>query len=444
MAFWGKRKREEQTAQQQSEDQALAARAQRALVQTDERIRTTRDELAFASAELGPKATQDLREGLDAVTSHMGEAFQLHQLNHDDIPDTAEELRTRNARIAQLCEWAEQVLDERTEALRERIERIREAPRVLAGVRDEAARLRERVPQAEETVERLARMYAPEAMRRVAGGPAEAVQLLDFAEHSAGVAERRRDAGRRDEAMLALETATEAVRRAGRVLDGIDDFELEAMRAQATLGDVVADSRDDIAAARRGAGGAEVASAIADLEKALAALPAPGTLGDPFADLAALGEANAALGRAVEKARQRAERPVPPLAHVRHDVDTADRAIAITRSLVDGHRGWIGADARTRLAEAERTRLDIDPLIASEDTRHQAQQLARRTAQLANEALRLAQRDIDQSRPQQDDDWGGWGGGPRGGMGGGMGGGGLLGPLVGGAILGGLIGDIFD
>jgi biotin synthase-like enzyme len=34
------------------------------------------------------------------VRTHLGEAFTLNQLNHDHIPDTPEELRTRNAMIS--------------------------------------------------------------------------------------------------------------------------------------------------------------------------------------------------------------------------------------------------------------------------------------------------------------------------------------------------------
>ena len=95
--LWGKRKREEQAALD-AQDAELARRAKTALVAVDERIRTTTDELDFAEAELGEGATKDLREALTAVRTHLGEAFHLNQLNHDEIPDTAEELRTRNER----------------------------------------------------------------------------------------------------------------------------------------------------------------------------------------------------------------------------------------------------------------------------------------------------------------------------------------------------------
>src|SRR5687768_17084450 len=103
--FWGKRKRD--TEELVAQDADLARQARAALVSADDRIRVTTDELTFAELELGTEPTKDLREALVAVRTHLAEAFHLHQLNHDEIPDTPEELRTRNARIVQLCEWAE-------------------------------------------------------------------------------------------------------------------------------------------------------------------------------------------------------------------------------------------------------------------------------------------------------------------------------------------------
>jgi hypothetical protein len=437
--FWGKRKREQQ-AEIDAQDADLARRAQQALVGADERIRATTEELAFAEAELGPKSTKDLREALTAVRTHLAEAFQLHQLNHDEIPDTPEELRTRNARIVQLCDWAEDLLDDRTTVLADAISRIRRAPEVLAGVRADAERLRERIPNATNVVERLRTRYAASAVHQIENAPAEAEQVLSFALHSADVSTRRREAGRAEEANLALEAATESVRRAESLLDGVEDFEIEALRAESTLGEVVADSRGDLVEARRITGSAEIAAAMRDLEKALDALPAPGTLGDPFAQLSQLRTANTALDVAVAKARKRAERPLPSPAQVRHAVDDADRQIAVAGSLINGHRGWIGADARTRLAEAERTRADIERLPDEDDSLETALHLSRRAGQLASEALQLAQRDIDQARPR-DDGWGGgggWGGGRGGGGGGGMGG------ILGGLVIGSLLGDMFD
>jgi hypothetical protein len=447
--FWGKRKREQEELEAQDAD--LARRARTALVAADERIRVTTDELAFAEAELGAEPTQELREALDAVRTHLAEAFHLHQLNHDEIPDTPEELRTRNARIVQLCEWAEDLLDDRTEALAAPIERARRAPEIIAKVREDAVRLRARIPQARETVQRLASRYSAEALAPVDANPAEAEQLLGFAEHSAAIAERRREAGQREQANLALEACTEAARRAATLIDAVETFEVEALRAESTLSAIVEDSRDDIAVALKEPHTPAVSAAIGDLQAALASLPAAGVNTDPFTLLSRLRTANAALDEAIAKARERAARPIPPLEHVRHAIDDGDRQLAVARDVIAGHRGWIGADARTRLAEAERIRIDLDRYLGTsasaattidEDHREQAMAMARRVAFLAGEALQLAQRDIDSSRPQGGpDQWGGpqqgWGGGRRGG-------GDLMGGILGGLVIGSILDGFID
>ena len=448
MGFWGEREREEPEAAD-SRDSELSHRARAAIVTTDERIRATSDELGFATAELGESATAALRVGLESVREHMNEAFRLHQLNHDSIPDTPEELRTRNARIVQLCEWAEQVLDERTRALQPQVARVREAPRILAHVRDEAERLRSRLPEAEEALARLAARYSTEALQRVRMTAQDAERLLDFSLRSAELSERRRAAGNPEDANLALETATETVRRAESILDGIDGFEVQAFRAESTLAEIVEDSVSDIAAARGERRTPAVDAAISQLEALLAELRSGshplgengehadrGGLRDPFSDLARLTAANSAL----DAARERASRPVIPLQNVQHDIAAADHVIGIALALVNGHRGWVGADSRTRLAEAQRIRAEISVLPTDEETRGHAQQLARRAAALGDEALRLAQRDIDRGRPY-DGPPSGRPMTPRDPIPSGMG---VLGPVLGGVILGGVIGGILD
>lgn len=448
--FWGRRKREQ--AETAERDADLARRAQSALVAADEHIRLAVDEVSFAEAELGPSAVSDLRTALESVRTHMQEAFHLQQLNHDEIPDTPEELRTRNTRIIQLCEWAEDLLEDRMAALAEPIERARRAPEIIARVRADATRIRARLPHARETVERLGARYAPSALEGVAANPAEAEQLLGFAEHSAAVAERRREAGQREQANLALEAATEAARRAETLVDAVETFEVEALRAESTLAAIIEDSRADLIAARSAPQVPAVVDAMSALQSALASLPAAGVNTDPFAHLTRMREANAALDAAVAAARERAARPIPELGHVRHAIDDADRQLAVARDVIAGHRGWIGADARTRLAEAERVRADLDRVVGgaaatvstiAEDDREQAMEVARRAAHLASEALRYAQRDIDASRPAAGPppQWGG----PMEGFGRRAGGGSdLVGGILGGLVIGSILDGIFD
>src|SRR5918993_2974874 len=192
-------------AQLDVHDAELAKRAGRALVAADERVHAVADELGFAEAELGSDAITHVSEALVAVRHDLHEAFRLNRLNHDVTPGSRAEVQARYARVVQLCERAENVLDEHTSTLAERIARARRAPEIIAGVRADAVRLRSRIPHARDTIERLAARHAPEALAQVEADPAQAEQLLAFAEHSASVAERRREAGQREQANVALE-----------------------------------------------------------------------------------------------------------------------------------------------------------------------------------------------------------------------------------------------
>ncbi len=444
--IWGRRKREQEALAAQDAD--LARRAEQALVSADERIRSTSDELAFAEAELGESLTGDLKKALAAVRTHLREAFQMHQLNHDEIPDTPEELRTRNARIIQLCDWAQDLLDEKTTELSSSVAKVRRAPEVIAQVRADAEALSARIPATSATITRLSSRYAESAMNQISASATEAEQLIAFAVHGAAISEKRRAAKQNEEANLALETATEATRRAAALLDAVEDFEIEALRAESTLAEVIADSRGDLIAARNAPQVPEVSAAVAALQKALSALSPSGTPNDPFAELSQLRTANSALDDAIAKARHREQNPLPSITQVQHAIDDADRQLGVARGLISGHRGWIGADARTRLAEAERLRVDLSDLLPAEDTREQALISARRVAHLASEALQLAQRDIDSSRPQ-DQGWGGggdgWGGGGWGGGGRrGGGGGDIASGILGGLVIGSLLDGMFD
>lgn len=403
--FWVRRRRDVQELEVHDAD--LAKRAGSALLAADERIRVTSDELGFAEAELGADATRQLGAALGTVRRHLSDAFLLNRLNHDVSPGTVDEVRARYERIVQLCESTEVMLDEQVSALADRIARARRAPEIVTGLRAEIERLSARVPRINETIERLATRYSREALVQVEANSAEAEQLLGFAEHSVGVAERRREAGARDQADVALEASADSVHRAATLLDAVETFEVEALRAESTLAAIVEESRRDIAVALEDSSSRGVASAIDELRAALGGLPPVGVNTDPFAHLSRMRTAHAALDSAMAAARERAIRPIPPVGHVHHAIEAADRQLDVARDAIAGHPGRIGAEAMTRLAESERIRIDLGhylgspvAMVAVTDQDHQAQviAMARHVTFLASEALLLARRDIDASR----------------------------------------------
>jgi exonuclease VII small subunit len=403
--FWVRHRRGAQELEVRGAD--LAKRAGSALFAADERIRATVDELGFAEAELGSDAIMPLSEALVAARGHLSDAFRLNRLNHDAFQGTSDEVRARYVRIVELCEQVESVLDEQTSAMADRMARARRAPEVIAEARADIERLRARIQPARETIERLSARYARETLADVAAHPAEAEQLLGFAEHSVGVAERRHEHGRREQGIVALEASVASVRRAAALLDAVETFEVDALRAEVALAALVEESRRNLAVALKEPRSRGVTTAIAELRAAHAALPAAGVNTDPLGHLGRLREGNAALDAAIAAARENASRPIPRVGQVRHAIEAADRLLDIARDAIAGHPGWIGAEALTRLAESERIRVDLGHAlggpaatitVAVEDHRELVIAMARRVAHLASESLQLARRDIDASR----------------------------------------------
>ncbi|SFR83525.1 hypothetical protein SAMN05428970_2817 [Agromyces sp. CF514] len=144
--------------------------------------------------------------------------------------------------------------------------------------------------------------------------------------------------------------------------------------------------------------------------------PPPIVIDGMQAHLVRLRAARSALDAATTAAHQgassaglamRAMRPRPSLVKpLQRALADADRSLDAAREAVTSHRGWIGAEALTRLAEAEHVRIDLRHCLGgglagsfvSEEYRTLATAMAQNIAALAGEALLLARRDLDASR----------------------------------------------
>ncbi|GAA4726836.1 hypothetical protein GCM10023216_16970 [Isoptericola chiayiensis] len=441
VAWAVRRRRTRRERATEAELERLGTAAGSALVRVDERARLAEDEVAFAEAELGAQAAADVTPRLRRAREHLREAFHLNQLLHDSVPDTEAERRTWSDRILEQCRAAETLLGEADEALRARRRSARETPALVDEVEARATEVAARIAPARELLTELGERYAPQALRPVADNPDQAERLLDFARRSARAARRRLDAQQVGEAGATAHAAEESVRRAEGLLAAVGDFEAEALRAEAALGDMIAESRAELAEARalpaaRRAGAVD--DAVAALQEALDALPAPGEPGDPVGSLSRVRQANTALDDAVRERTEADARRRRASARLAPALDDAERQVAAARSVVDDYRAPVGPDARTRLAEAER---ELSAARTTEDP-ERAVDTARRAASLAAEASTLAHRDVVRSHPGQH--WGArhGGAGPR--PGGGMGGSGAFGAVLGGMVLGGILDDIGD
>ncbi|WP_167048072.1 hypothetical protein [Salinibacterium sp. ZJ454] len=415
----------------------LEQRAGSSLVRADERIRLVDDELGFAVAEFGDAATTEFRAALHRARQRLSEAFQLNQRLSDHVPDTVDQRREWNERIVALCQSAESSLTEQSAAFAARRAAAHKAPSEIQRVRGEIERIRQSLPPSRNALAHLAERYSDAALDPITANPVQAERLLEFAERSTQVAESRLTGSRDAEAAATLHAAVESIRRAQALLDAIDSFEVEAIKAEAALTAMVAESHAELVAARQlpeSARRARIDPAIADLEGALRALPPSDSLRDPVGSLSAVRQANTALDDAVAEHAQQADRRERMRAQLVTAIDDAEQQIAAARGLVLDYQVPVGPDARTRLAEAERELASL----TEEREPEAAIARARRAAGLGAEAAAIARADLSRAQGYGHGSYGS----PRTGYG--STGSQVLGGVLGGLAIGGLLDGLGD
>lgn len=410
-----------------------------ALLRADESVRRGSDELGFATAEFGEASTRDLAMALERARGQLQEAFRLNALLLDDEPESDEQRRGLEAAVVAAAAEAEGLVRAPAAAFATRRAALREAPAAMARLRQEAADVLTRVPEARVAVEAMSGRYDTEAVDAVAANPEQAQALLEFADRSIALAERRHATGRGSDATKAIQVAGDSVRRAEALLDAVTDHEVEAVEAESTLAAVIADSRSDLAEARQLVAARphpQIEKAAAELETVVDASGESTARRDPFTALSQLRAANSRLDGLVQELRERPRRERQQ-AHLVAALGDADRQVALARALVADHSGVIGPQARTRLAQAERI---LDGITLVDDPQEALVQ-ARQAADLAAEATAIAHRDLASARAHEHDAGAGWGYGTS------SAGGGvdrLLGGVLGGMVLGGILDGLDD
>jgi hypothetical protein len=365
-----------------AEPRALAKRASVLLVRVDDAVRNGADELGFAIAQFGEEGTREFAAVLTEARAKLTEAFMLQQRLDDATPDSPSQSRDWNARIVHLCEAAQSALEQQERAFRERRASEKDAPASLAAVREAIAATSARLPASATALAALGRRYSPAAVATVSDSVDEVKALLDAASGAADAAESR-IADTAGPVAESIRSAQQDVARAGQALDGIDRLASTLGELSARLEKLVGVARDDLAEARAvrdtppdPATGAAVNEAISRVDAVLTGLGVPSSVGDPAAGIQSLEAALASLDLALGTARNQAQR----LEHARTALAgallTARSQLATTGDYINARRGGVGAEARTRLAEAQRlltiAEAESDPVTALDTARSSA------------------------------------------------------------------------
>ncbi|WP_460799606.1 TPM domain-containing protein [Microbacterium sp. GXF0217] len=416
-------------------DEDLERQAGRALVEADDAITSSREELGFAVAQFGDEATAPFTQVVYGAKEKVAQAFALKQQLDDENEDTAEQRRAWHIQIIQLCAAADELLDDNIESFEELRKVEAEAPAALQRVQVRRNEAQSAVSALPGGLAALAATYAAGALGTVAENPVQAAERLALADAEIAEATSLLAEGRTGEAAFSIRTAEQAVMQAEQLAGAVTTLgsSLTAIEDQAKA--LIADLEADLAAV---AAMPDPQRAIAPLiagtrtrvDEATAALSAPTR--DPQRIVDALTEANTRIEGALAQMRDAAEQTQRAARTLQQRLLQAQAQIAAATDFIATRRGALGPTARTRLAEADAAYREA--LAAQTTDPARALERATRAYHLATEAISSAQGEVQSWSPGNPFDTG---------YGTGYGGNYSQSSGLGGDILGGILGGLF-
>lgn len=424
----------------------LKQRAGSALVRTDDAVKTSEEELGFAIASYGSEATSGFQQALADARAQLSNGFTLQQKLDDSEPDTEEQKRSWYAQIIEHCEKANAVLDEQAEAFDALRALEKNAPQAVATTRQAAATEQARLVRIRAVLATLATQYTDAALATIADNPQQAEDRLGFAAQALTEAEASTAAGNTSEAAVAIRAAEEAVDQAKLLLDAIDRLDHDLTEARASFSAAISDLQRDVAEAKALPAGADgsgqLATVVASTEQVLADVTAKLTADrvNPVEVVQRLEAANTQIDSVLGGVRDARAAQQRASAALSQTLLAARSQVSAAEDFITARRGAVGAEARTRLAEAGRLIVQAESIAGADPV--QALTQAQRANQLGAEAIRLAQNDVGAFGGSAGGGLGDLGGLFGGGSGGGSGGSGgnVMGAVLGGILINSVLG----
>lgn len=420
-------------------DDQVETQAGSALVQADDAITSSREELGFAVAQFGEGATTAFSGAVETAKAKMSEAFDLRQKLDDEIEDTVHDRRAWHIRIIQLCDEIDEVLDANAEAFDALRKLEQNAPQELERVRAERAALQPVLAEAAPALTALSSSYDAAALSTVADNPAQAQERAALADRSISAAADAIAAGKSGEAAFAIRTAEQSVAQAAQLAQAITALGAELTAIEAKAQALIVELQGDVATAQRLPDTAGTITATAAATNDLlrqAQTDLSGSARSPQRALEALTAANTQIDAAIAQGTESAERARRVQQMLEQTLSQANSEIRACREYIETRRGTVGSTARTRLSQAETTLTGALNLRASDP--EAALTAAGRALELVRQATYSAQADVEAQNPQRYENAGWGGGGLFGGSSSGSGGSGIGGDILGG-IIGGLL-----
>jgi uncharacterized membrane protein YgcG/predicted nucleic acid-binding Zn-ribbon protein len=377
------------------------------VVDVDNAVRTSANELALTIEEFGEKRTAPFSAAVNNAKAALAQAFTVRQRLDDAMPETPEQRRELLTQVIVSAARADRELESQREAFEKMRDLVVNAPSRLDGLTQQMVELTARSAPAEQRMTELRSEFDPAALTSVATNVATAKDRLAFADQNLS---RARDlaakpvSGEQSALVDAVQAAESALGQARALLDAVDNAANDIRHAVATLPSLIADIQSGIehadtqlqsAQQTKAAHTRELASVRGAAKNALDAARTCGS-SDPLSAFTRLTKADADLNRllaTVAEEQAAAERLNRAFEQA---LFTAQSRIHAVSDFIDTRRGSIGPEARTRLAEASRQlqaaqdsrESDISEAITRANT---ATTLAAQAQSLANDDVQSAQ-----------------------------------------------------
>ncbi|MBN1632063.1 MAG: TPM domain-containing protein [Thermoleophilia bacterium] len=341
--------------------QELRQRVGSQLVQTDDAIKTSTEEVGFAIAEFGEAEAAPFEKALEGAHRELDEAFKLHrQLDENADGQTQRLLLTA---ILQHTGAANAVLDAQVKHFDKLRDLEKQAPQVLAALEQQVTALEARIPSVREELTALAAVYSPKALTSVAANPDEAASRLMFVREQMKAGLEDVAAKRLGEAAVTALAAQEAAGQAQAFLDAVGRIGKDLAEAQGRIDAAIVETQRDIAEAQAagkagslGAAAAQLGPLVATAQAAVAAASgaaSPEGGRDPLTALRHLEEADTALESALQQVRDERTQRAKAAVALDRTLIAARAQVSAAADYITTHRGAVGAQPRELLAEAQ-------------------------------------------------------------------------------------------
>ena len=278
-----------------------------ALVELDNAIRSSAEELEFAKAQFGEQATRQFTDALTAARSRAGEAFRIQQ--ELDIARGAGRLADpeERARLAQILELT-RAADEELDAQEEEFTRLRDleanVPTFLSSLRTRISEVEARLPVARQELSGLSATHPRDSLTTLSTHLEQAPRLIESAKGFVATGEQHVQAGDRPAAVSAARAAEDALGQADSRLEMV-------LSARAVLADAVTAldaalasiSSDLVDVDRLKANDQVTTSAVGEARRAVDVGTRARSGGDVLGALAGLERAEHYLDQALERYR---------------------------------------------------------------------------------------------------------------------------------------------